>query len=482
MLRHFQPLTNAISLTMMNNKRRSAFFRRNSTGDIFANAYIIEIDTRNTETGSSASNQFRFRVGTGGSCNLWVSWGDGVIENFTTIPFGGIVHAYSTGGIYDVKFVGTIPNTIGTGNSGSQDRLKWLDIKQWGTDLITPTTSSWGYWSAINLKVTATDQPTNKTSINFRDCTSLTALNWAHWDMSNTTTINFYGCTALGTCDFSGWDLSNCTSVNFRSVNLTNVNLSNWIIGSTLGSGSFQQCTFASATGLDSWDITLLRNMSGFFINANLGTTNISSWDVSLVEYFNSTFSGTSMGSTSLTTWDMGSALSINNMLRSSNAFTNANPTSVAGWNVSSVVDFTQFSYITSGTVNVTSWDTSSGVDFSYFGARSNTRNQNLTLLDFSNAQIMDNFYAHNVTITTALPYDAGQFNMSNVTSAVNMFGNNTLSSAQYDAILVGWAAQSLQSGVVFSGGNSKYSPTGAAARAILTGTYGWTITDGGPV
>ncbi|MCF6239599.1 MAG: hypothetical protein L3J79_12490, partial [Candidatus Marinimicrobia bacterium] len=56
-----------------------------------------------------------------------------------------------------------------------------------------------------------------------------------------------------------------------------------------------------------------------------------------------------------------------------------------------------------------------------------------------------------------------------------------TLSPSNYDALLVGWNNfTSLQSGVVFSGGNSKYSPLSALARQNLINTYSWTITDGG--
>jgi len=55
------------------------------------------------------------------------------------------------------------------------------------------------------------------------------------------------------------------------------------------------------------------------------------------------------------------------------------------------------------------------------------------------------------------------------------------LSLANYNALLISWSAQSLQSGVVFSGGSSKYSAgTAATARQHMITSHGWTITDGG--
>ena len=59
------------------------------------------------------------------------------------------------------------------------------------------------------------------------------------------------------------------------------------------------------------------------------------------------------------------------------------------------------------------------------------------------------------------------------------MFRGVTLSTTNYDALLQGWNAQTLHTGVYFNGGNSKYC-AGKPARANMISTYGWVITDGG--
>ncbi len=61
------------------------------------------------------------------------------------------------------------------------------------------------------------------------------------------------------------------------------------------------------------------------------------------------------------------------------------------------------------------------------------------------------------------------------------MFSGVTLSSTNYDSLLTGWAAQSVQHTVSFDAGSSKYASAAATARATLVNTDGWTITDGGP-
>jgi len=61
------------------------------------------------------------------------------------------------------------------------------------------------------------------------------------------------------------------------------------------------------------------------------------------------------------------------------------------------------------------------------------------------------------------------------------MFSNVTLSTINYSNMLLDWSALSLQSGVNFNAGNSKYyTGTPATARGVLTSTYSWNISDGG--
>jgi hypothetical protein len=85
----------------------------------------------------------------------------------------------------------------------------------------------------------------------------------------------------------------------------------------------------------------------------------------------------------------------------------------------------------------------------------------------------------------TSFNQPIGSWNVSNVFNMEGMFHNVRLSTANYDALLIGWSTISpnetpLNTDVTFSGGNSKYC-NGASARNILdfNPNY-WTITDGG--
>jgi uncharacterized repeat protein (TIGR01451 family) len=79
----------------------------------------------------------------------------------------------------------------------------------------------------------------------------------------------------------------------------------------------------------------------------------------------------------------------------------------------------------------------------------------------------------------TAFNQELGSWNVDALANATSMFTGVTLSTTNYDALLNGWASQTLQPGVIFSGGNSQYC-AGGDARAKMISTYGWSITDGG--
>jgi hypothetical protein len=88
-------------------------------------------------------------------------------------------------------------------------------------------------------------------------------------------------------------------------------------------------------------------------------------------------------------------------------------------------------------------------------------------------------------TFNNCLLFDQSLANM-NISNCANfgnmMFGSNALSTANYDATLIAWAAQSVRPSMSVHFGDAKYSAGAAqAARAVLASAPNlWTITDGG--
>ena len=78
---------------------------------------------------------------------------------------------------------------------------------------------------------------------------------------------------------------------------------------------------------------------------------------------------------------------------------------------------------------------------------------------------------------------DISSWDVSSCTSFSSAFSGTAMSQANYDALLIAWAAQSVQNNVAFqtsaqyTGGRSSAAAT---ARNTLINTYRWTISDGG--
>ena len=98
-----------------------------------------------------------------------------------------------------------------------------------------------------------------------------------------------------------------------------------------------------------------------------------------------------------------------------------------------------------------------------------------------SNVTQINNMFKNN---QSAFDQSLANWDITAITLAGSMFSSSGLSTANYDATLIGWAAQSITNAVTVDFGNSQYTLGGAAeaARNTLVSTYGWTITDGGGI
>jgi hypothetical protein len=129
------------------------------------------------------------------------------------------------------------------------------------------------------------------------------------------------------------------------------------------------------------------------------------------------------------------------------------------------------------GASSMENWDTSNVITMEYTFLTCDLFNQNLGSWDTSSVENMYGTFCQ----ADSFDQDLGGWDVTALTDASGMFFDIALSTSNYDALLIGWAAQSVNSSVAFDGGDSKYTAGGAAeaARQHL-GTHSWTITDGG--
>jgi len=399
-----------------------------------SNDFIISVKTDNV--GTSSDTQFTIPTTTvyGASFNYDVTTSDGQTINGNT---GDLTITFPSAGTYDINISGQF-GQIFFANTG--DKLKLLDVKNWGA--IVWDNLNLAFQGCANLDISATDVPDtsicNGCSVAFRDCTSITSINFDGIDMSNIAIANatFLGCTGMTSFSMLNPIFSN----NFRIDNflafcssLTTVDFETWDASKFIRIDRFfDGCSSLTSILVNSWQLTNCTRSDYTFQNCeSLVSIDLSNWDVSNFTRFDLMFfSNSSLTTVSgLQNWVTTSATLMGNVFNSCPLLTIAD---VTGWNLSSV----------------------------------------------SNISAMFRF-------DVLFDYDLSGWDVTSVTNATNFLANGgNLSTSNYDALLISWGAQAVNSGINIHFGDSQYTLGGSAetARNTLINTHGWTITDGGGI
>ena len=222
------------------------------------------------------------------------------------------------------------------------------------------------------------------------------------------------------------------------------------------------------------WDVSNVYTMFSLFNGATSFNQNIGSWDVSRVGDMGYLFNGATAFNQDIGSWNVSKVYNMFAMFSGAESFNQ----DISSWNVGKVRSMSYlFRSATSFNQDISSWDVSGAYEMGQMFDGASSFNQDIGSWDVSKAINMNEMFSN----ATAFDQNIGSWNVSNATNMTDFFKDVTLSTNNYNSLLIGWAGKTLNNGVNFSGGNSKYSPgEAAAARAVLTGTYGWTITDGG--
>ncbi len=385
-----------------------------------ADAFVTTWKTNNH--GVSEDNQIELPLIYGG--DYMIDWGDGTSDSGTTI------HTYEEEGIYQVAISGDFFGLqFGSYPGDTQsDAHKLLEVNQWG-DMVW-TTMLAAFSGCENLDVVATDIPNLSTvdsfSSAFSYCTNLKGnQTFNSWDVSSITdmTQSFYVCTNFD-ADISNWDVSNVTSMANMFLRCENFN-----------------------QDISSWKVGNVTKMNGMFSAARKFDQPIGNWDVSNVTNMSSMFQGSAFNS-DIGSWNVSKVTEMGGMFNFDSKFNQ----DIGSWNVSNVVDLQSMFYNNrSFNQDLSDWDVNSVANM---------------YLMFSGA--------------TGFDQSLGNWDVSSVTRMDDMFFESGLTTANYDATLIGWASlPTLQPNVPFDGGNTQYCES-EAARQKLIDDFGWNITDGG--
>ena len=432
-----------------------------------------------TAVTTGVGQTFTLPLEASGTYNCNVDWGDLSSDTVTVWNQAETTHTYAAAGTYVVVITGVI--TGWRFNFGG-DRLKFHEVREWGPLRLGNNADY--FYGCFNFTVIATDNldMTGTTTLQnaFSYCYALaTVPTMNSWDVSNVTNMEAAFDTATSfNQDISGWDVSNVTNIDFmfRDATSFNQDIGSWIVSSVTST----RYVFAGATSFNqdigSWDVSNVTTVTSMFRDATSFNQNISSWDVSSVEIMAAMFNGATSFNQDIGSWvTSGVTFGFISMFNGATSFNQ----DISGWDVSASGTLVgMFHDATSFNQNISSWDVSNigNMDNMFSGATS--FNQDISGWVTSGVKYMNDMFNG----ATSFDQDIGSWNITNVEHMENMFLNITLSTANYNALLIGWEGQVEQPNVTFSGGNSTYNAGAPATAKAALVANGWIITDGGQV
>jgi len=191
--------------------------------------------------------------------------------------------------------------------------------------------------------------------------------------------------------------------------------------------------------------------MSSMFEDATSANPDTSHWDTSAVRDMSYMFLGATVANPDVSGWDTSALVHIKWMFYHA---ISANP-DVSGWDTSGVTNMRHlFEGATLANPDVGGWDTSSVSNMRrmFFGA-------------------------------TSFDQDIGSWDVSALYVTTLMFEGVTLSTTNYESLLIGWSTLDLRPDRYLNVRNSTYCSAAAkAAKEHMISTFSWTIVDGGQV
>jgi len=346
------------------------------------------------------------------------------------------------------------------------------DISSWDVSVVTNMSDMFSSTCAFNQDISSWDVSavTNMSGM-FLGASAFNQ-NLNTWDVSAVTNMNrMFSAASTFNQDISSWDVSAVTNMSgmFLRASAFNQDINTWDVSAVTDMSSMFSGASAFNQNLNTWDVSAVTNMSSMF--GSTFNQDINTWDVSAVTDMSSMFSDASAFNQDISSWDVSAVTNMSSM------FGSAFNQDINSWDVSAVTDMSSmFRGASTFNQDINSWDVSAVTDMSSMFRGARAFNQNLNTWDVSAVTTMHAMFASASTFNQNLSV----WNVSSVRGMSNMFTDVTLTLANYDALLLGWSTQSLQSNVTFDGGNSQYSSSSQAARDTLTEAFGWTVTDGG--
>ena len=471
--------------------------------------FVLKITT--TEGSNANDKSFTFYSQ---DMDYMVDWGEG--DGFEQVTTGDAPHTFSTAGVHTIRLRSLNDVYINSDpfSTTKADATKYTSIEQWGTSVWNADMSN-AFQGASNLTMNSNagtpdmSAVTNMRSM-FAGATSFNG-DIGNWNTASVTNMSSmfsasFGETSAFNGDIGNWntvavtDMSNMflNAVDFNQnigswntakvenmsgmfgtlgeTTVFNQDIGNWntvavtdMSGMFSGAGSFNR-------DIGNWNTTAVTDMQYMFFDAETFNQDIGHWNTAKVENMSGMFGAfgeTTAFNQDIGNWNTVAVTDMSGMFQGTTAFNQ----DIGNWNTGAVTSMAfMFNVATSFNRDIGSWNTAAVTDMGLMFSNTTAFDQDIGRWNTEKVTDMSGMFNGAVVFDRNI----GRWNVATLTDATDMFNNVTLSVANYDALLTGWDGQSLQSNVIFHGGNSLYSTVATIARENMISSDSWTITDGG--
>ncbi len=316
------------------------------------------------------------------------------------------------------------------------------------------------------------------------------------WDVSKVTTMqSMFGGAKVFNQDLSKWETGNVTNMfgMFGNTDAFNQPLDAWNVSKVENMGQMFDNAMAFNQGLNSWDVSNVINFKEMFNDAHVFNGDISNWDVSKADDFEAMFEDARAFNQNIGAWNLASAEELAAMFRDALVFNqdigawrfpNATDTErmfwdadafnqdISAWEMGNITDISSmFENADSFNQDISGWDVSNITDFSWAFGRAASFNQDISSWDVSSGRNFSSMFRE----VAIFDQDLSRWQIASATNMGSMLSGTGLSIANYDAILISWAAQEVQNDVSFGVEGLQYC-AGNDARQSLIDDHNWTI------
>ena len=174
-------------------------------------------------------------------------------------------------------------------------------------------------------------------------------------------------------------------------------------------------CIRSDFSGITSWNVSNVTDMSDMFCNADSFNEDISHWDVSNVANMSGMFSGAKVFNGDISHWDVSNVTDMSYMFAHAKAFNG----DIDRWDVSNVTDMS-FMFWEAKAFNgdISHWDVSNVTNMSGMFFMAKVFNADISHWDVSNVTDMSYMFEH----AKAFNGDIGRWDVSNVKNMAGMF------------------------------------------------------------